>query len=213
MLNSKQDLLILIGTAIIWLYITVNLNTILGLIYVAMIYFYWNKDQSGQVYPIIKGRPKLTRVLGIALIIAFVWIYLVSEWVGSIAPAIPLEKLQKMFAIVEKPMHPYMSLFITGLLIPVTEEMFFRGAIMPFLSRRVKMTGILLLITSAAFFGIWHLMAYQAENMAMISGFLFGLLVSYITVKRGQLIEAITIHAILNTIVMLSSLGFLGLVI
>jgi membrane protease YdiL (CAAX protease family) len=209
---TKSDLIIIIGVAIIWLFITVNLNTILGLIYIAMIYFYWNKKQSGKVYPIIRGKENLSRVLGIGVVIAFIWVYLISGMVGSIAPAVGLEKLQKMFAIVDKPMHPYMSLFIVGLLIPITEEMFFRGGVIPYLKERVRLANLLLIVVSASIFSIWHLMAYQGNNTDMVSGFLFGALASFLTIKRGHLIEAICVHSILNMMVMASSLGFLTIV-
>ena len=212
MITAKKDLLILIGVSIIWLYISVNMNTVLGLIYIAMVYFYWNKEQSGFVYPIIKGKENIARILGISLIIAFVFIYLISGMIGSVAPGLKYETFQKMFAIMDKPMSPYMTLFIIGLLVPITEELFFRGSVMPFLAKELKMSGILLIIVSAALFGVWHLMAYQAENQAMIAGFLFGTVTSFLVTKRGQLIEAIAIHSVLNTIVMLSSLGFLTII-
>ena len=207
----KSDLFIIIGVAIIWLYISVNMNSILGLIYVVMLYLYWNMRQDGKVYPIFRGEVKWGRVIGLSLVIAFAWIYVISGMVGSIAPGLKLEQFQKIFAITDKPMSPYMSLFVVGLLIPITEEMVFRGAIMKFLESH-NMNKIILIIVSACVFSVWHLMAYQADNQSMIAGFLFGSLSSYLVQKRGQLVESILVHSMLNTIIMLSSLGFLNIV-
>lgn len=207
--QAKPDLFIVIGIALIWLYISVNLNTILGLVYVVMIYFYWNMRQSGKVYPITKGKPNWSMNIGLALIVAFAWIYIIAGMIHSIAPAATVETYQKMFAITEKPMHPYMSLFIMGILIPVVEEPFFRASIIPYLNNYFKSKKFLVAVVSAAIFAVWHLITYNAANEAMISAFIFGILTYYVTVKSGNLLQAILIHISLNIIVMAGSLGFI----
>lgn len=175
-----------------------------------MCYFYWNMHQSGKVYPIIKGKPELVKLVGIGIVVAFAWIYLLSGRLGSIAPAVGMEGFVRMFAITEKPIPPYLVLFIMGVLVPITEELFFRGSIIPWLSAKVH-SKILLYIVSAAIFALWHLTAYNAANEAMISAFIFGILTAFLTVKTGHLVHSIFIHSILNTVVIASSLGLLSI--
>lgn len=208
--QGKSDLFILIGVSLIWAFISINLNTILGLVYIVMCYFYWNMIQSGRVYPIIMGKPELAKLVGIGLIVAFAWIYLLSGKLGSIAPAVGMEGFKRMFAIKEEPIPPYLVLFIMGVLVPITEELFFRGSVIPFLAGKVT-NKILLCIVSASIFALWHLTAYNAANEAMVSAFVFGLLTAFVTIKTGQLVHSMFIHGILNTIVIASSLGFLAI--
>ncbi len=70
---------------------------------------------------------------------------------------------------------------------------------------------VLVATVSASIFGVWHLVAYNAANEAMISAGIFGLLTYYLTDRTNNLMQAILIHIILNTVVIAGSLGMLTL--
>ncbi len=207
--TGKEDLFILIAVALVWLFVSVNLNTILGLTYVAMAFFYWNMRQSGKVYPIFKGKTKWAKIIIPAILFVFAWVYLASGIVGSLAPGLDKETTLRVFSITEEALHPYMMLFLIGFMVPIVEESMFRSGIVSYLSDRMHGNVLLVGLVSAAIFSVWHLTVYSMANTAMISAFIFGMIAYFITIKTGSLLQAIVLHVALNVYVMASSLGLI----
>jgi len=217
--RSDPDLMILIITVFLWLYVSINLNTNLGLIYLGMGFFYWimRNTKYSNVYPIMKGKPDFMRYITIGLVFAFVWIYMVSGIISSAfnfplttAPAFTLDTTKNAFGSNIATMSPLLLLFLIGVCVPIIEEASLRGALIPFFHRIFGKNFLLVAIVTGSVFGVLHLLAYNAENTAMMSAFFFGMIMYYITVKTDHLGLAIFCHMMLNTLIMASSLGYLS---
>ena len=217
--RSSPDLMIIIITIFLWLYVSINLNTNLGLIYLGMGFFYWimRNTKFSNVYPIMKGKPDIMRFLTIGMIFAFVWIYMVSGVLSSVfslpmtsVPAFTLDTAKNAFGSNIAAMSPLLLLFLMGICVPIIEESSLRGALVPFLHRVFGKNFLMVAIVTGSVFGVLHLLAYNAENTAMMSAFFFGMLMYYITVKTDNLVIPIFCHAMLNTLVMATSLGYLS---
>jgi hypothetical protein len=83
------------------------------------------------------------------------------------------------------------------LIAPVTEELFFRGALMKIFSKSNQRFGI---FASAVFFGFAH------ENIPQFMlAFLVGIFFGHIDMKHNSILPSVVVHIFLNTIVTLTS--------
>ena len=83
------------------------------------------------------------------------------------------------------------------LIAPVTEELFFRGALMKIFSKSNQRFGI---FASAVFFGFAH------ENIPQfILAFLVGIFFGHIDMKHNSILPSVVVHIFLNTLVTLTS--------
>jgi membrane protease YdiL (CAAX protease family) len=198
-------ILILVGA--IWLYIAVNLNSVLGLIYVGLVSYYWIMENSGRVYKIIKsGSLEKHMITGLGL--AFLFYIIGSRMFNSLAPALTPENARRLFVSIPAILDARLLLLIIGALIPISEELFFRGAFLPYLNTELKGNLLMILGVGGALFALWHITAFQADNLSLMSSFIFGALASYLTIKDNVLTPAIFFHIGYNSLVLLNSVGF-----
>lgn len=89
--------------------------------------------------------------------------------------------------------HPfYETLLFTGILIPIMEEVFYRGVILGKLRQGFSITGAILI--QAIFFGIGHMNIVQGLY-ALVMGIVFG----YVVMWTRSLYCAILLHITINT--------------
>lgn len=100
------------------------------------------------------------------------------------------EAYQQATAILYSPPFP-MQLLCVGIVIPVVEEMMFRGLI--YRRKRVGSSMGHAMLFSAVFFGIYH-----GNVVQMIYGFISGLMLAYLYEKFGSLIAPILAHTLMN---------------
>ena len=199
--TKNTNTIIIVAVAIIWAFVTANIDRTLGLAYLIMVFFYGWMMKSGKVYPIIKSDFNFGREFSIILVASFFLIFIDSNIVklysvtgsSTIMPTI----LTTPFAGLETSMGYTVYLFILMLAVPITEEMFFRGSLIPFFRSQFN-NEYLVAGASAGAFGLWHYMAYGGVIANMIVAGIFGLVAYYIVTKKGELIHAIFLHGIYN---------------
>lgn len=98
------------------------------------------------------------------------------------------------------------SLLAIGLLAPIAEELFFRGALYGWLRRRFTLWPAVLV--SAALFGLAH---FDSVGV-MISSFIMGLAIALIYEATGSLWTAIAIHVFNNSLAVILAYFLLWLV-
>ncbi len=100
------------------------------------------------------------------------------------------EAYQQTTAILYSPPFP-MQLLCVGIIIPIVEEMMFRGLI--YRRKRVESSMKRAMLFSAVFFGIYH-----GNVVQMIYGFISGLMLAYLYEKFGSLKAPILAHIFMN---------------
>lgn len=85
------------------------------------------------------------------------------------------------------------------LIAPVTEELFFRGALMKIFSKSNQRFGI---VASAVFFGLAH-----GNLPQFMLAFLIGIFLGHIDMKHNSLVPSVVVHIFINTMVSLVSLA------
>jgi membrane protease YdiL (CAAX protease family) len=83
-----------------------------------------------------------------------------------------------------------------GVLMAVSEEQFFRGGLLNFLSQRLG--DWFAIFGSAAVFMVYHFFVYAGNNSALIYVFGGGVLLAFVTVKTQRLSPSILAHVINN---------------
>ena len=85
----------------------------------------------------------------------------------------------------------YLTLFIVSIIVPITEELFFRGFI--FDSIKLISNNIIAILVSSVFFGIVH-----SDFQQILYAFIVGIMLSYLKSKFNNLIYPIIMHSIMN---------------
>ena len=128
--------------------------------------------------------------------------------VGTLAAALGLNYLFDLLAItstsavyqeiadVQYKAPIYLGLILYGLLIPLVEELVFRGVVYNRAKKSMKYTTAILL--SAVSFGVYHQNIVQG-----MYGFLMGCLIAFLYEKFGHFYIAVIVHAISNVVVYL----------
>lgn len=109
-----------------------------------------------------------------------------------------------------------------GFLIPIIETSFFNGRLLEglttFAEKRFgirislqKMSTQLLMvfITVAAFFTLFHITAKNLSSTALLITFIFSMISSYLVVKNQELKQAVLFHMVVNTLAVLAALGWI----
>lgn len=113
--------------------------------------------------------------------------------------------------------NPWLIFLGWGLLIPVTETIFFSRAFEGFLDifnvrpdiRNAKVWAAILL--TSALFSLFHLSAKGVvNNPALIMTFIFGMITWFIVVVRKQLLEGLLFHVIANSVAIIATLNLLS---
>ena len=198
--TKNTNTIIIVAVAVIWAFVTANIDRTLGIAYLLMVFFYGWMMKSGKVYPIIKSDFSFGREFSIILVASFFLIFIDSNIVKlySVTGSVTMPTtLVTPFAGLEMTMGYTVYLFILLLAVPITEELFFRGALIPFFSSQFD-NKYVVAGTSAGAFGLWHYMAYGGIISNMIVAGIFGLVAYFIVTKKGELIHVIFLHGIYN---------------
>lgn len=100
------------------------------------------------------------------------------------------ETYQEAATVLYAPSFP-VQLLCVGIIIPIMEELIFRGLVYKRMRRRVSATRAV--VSSALFFGLYH-----GNSVQMIYGALCGLLLAYLYEKYGSLKAPIFAHVLMN---------------
>jgi hypothetical protein len=91
-----------------------------------------------------------------------------------------------------------MSLLVSVVLAPVTEELAFRGVLIKALGERSRRT---LIVVSAAVFSLFHILGLAADNLLAAAAvvlpqlFIVGAVLAWVTLRSGRLGPAIFLHS------------------
>jgi membrane protease YdiL (CAAX protease family) len=91
-----------------------------------------------------------------------------------------------------------MSLLVSVVLAPVTEELAFRGVLIKALGERSRRT---LIVVSAAVFSLFHVLGLAADNLLAAAAvvlpqlFIVGAVLAWVTLRSGRLGPAIFLHS------------------
>ena len=96
---------------------------------------------------------------------------------------------------------PIYFLVFTVLVVPINEEILFRGVFVPewWIKLRKHKTAwaIMFILFSASFFGFLHYLSYNSIS-EFFTAFVFGLIAGYVRLKTKSLYPSITAHALIN---------------
>lgn len=181
------------GLPVLW---TALASNILGMIAVPIAYITWRK---AAIAPSLRVAPlPLSQglwVLGV-MIAALPAVLAIAEWNQGIHPPSPrhLEFVESLRA--ESAGDWVLSILSIVIVVPIAEELIFRGMIQQ-ASRRVIGRWPALLFT-AVVFSIWHGQLWNLAPLALV-GFFFGLVYE----ATGSLLASVVAHAAYNLIVLL----------
>ena len=161
-----------------------------------------NRVNGGRVI----GRTRVSGLQGIACIIGGVlvssgahWITLAVPDTGPVNPLLAAAYMDKGLAI--------QLWWIVGtiLVVPIGEEMVFRGALQPYLATRIG-NGFAILLAALCFVAM-HLSQLDGYWPAMVAIFSLGVAAGVARWRTGSLYGAILVHVAYNSTVMVSVLG------
>lgn len=107
---------------------------------------------------------------------------------------IPQEGLQE-FSEASKVLYAYplwQAILANALVVPILEEVIFRGLIFSRLQK--AMPNVVVALITSVLFGIVH-----GQLVWMLFAFIVGLLLSYVRIKTGSILPTIMMHVIINT--------------
>lgn len=163
--------------------IAISMQTLPVILFIA-----WYRRARGSKAPIVsfsKFNPPLV-LWGILLILVS---GVVLEPLLSLFPAKQIEALNETVMA-----HGGWSILTAVVLVPILEEVLFRGQILG--SVRGKYGSFAALFVSSLFFGLMHI-SFPAQA---VNAFIIALILGYIYMKSGSLLGVITIHAFNNAV-------------
>jgi uncharacterized protein len=132
------------------------------------------------------------RFIAAAVLLGISAWYVTMFFVVLINPPGDTSKLEKV--VQDTPFVP--ALFALTIMPALAEELVFRGVLARSLAGRLRPTFAIAL--SAAVFGAYHLIPAQ-----MLTTFLLGLVLGYVTLRSRSIIPSIIVHALNNTVAVL----------
>ena len=161
-----------------------------------------NRMTGGRVI----GRAKVSRLQGLACVIGAVLVAFGGDWIttavpdtGPVNPLLAAAYMDKGLAI--------QLWWIAGtvLIVPIGEEMVFRGAVQPYLAARIG-NGFAILLAALCFVAM-HLSQLDGYWPAMVAIFSLGVAAGVARWRTGSLYGAILVHVAYNSTVMVSILS------
>jgi membrane protease YdiL (CAAX protease family) len=201
---------------IIWAYLYVNLDTVIAAGYFIFLLIYWIMREEGpkRVYPVYQEKkPNIVKdvILGIGIGIAFLYFtagIFGSLSLGVLADAIKTGLKLEVLAVTS----PYVALIVSGPLVAYTEEKFFRGALLPFVTGLVGPNMLVNAVANGSIFALWHLAVYGVTNsMALMVAFVFAFFTTLVIWSKQALAYGIISHALFNSVIVAISYGLMNL--
>jgi len=170
------------------------ISSILTLVILAVVFFARRKDLMKEIYMNTFQFKSIFPVLLIAISVQ-----ILSSTITSILP-VP-QALVDSFANNVRSVSDeisFLSLITIGLLVPITEEVVFRGLI--FSRLRLGMPIYIAVIIQAALFGLVH-----TGIIWRVAAFVMGIVFALIALKLGSIIPSIVAHMVANILSVLSN--------
>ena len=161
-----------------------------------------NRMTGGRVI----GRGKVSRLQGLACAIGAVLVAFGGDWITSAVPDTgPVNPLLAA-AYMDKGLAIQLWWIVgTILVVPIGEEMVFRGALQPYLATRIG-NGFAILLAALCFVAM-HLSQLDGYWPAMVAIFSLGVAAGVARWRTGSIYGAILVHVAYNSTVMVSILG------
>jgi len=99
------------------------------------------------------------------------------------------------------------TFILVGIIIPLTEESFFRGFLMPTLSKMLNPLVAILFVSGL--FAIMHLVIFETGAQALMGHFIFSVLMILVLYTTKSLSSCVVAHAIINLSFLLSGVGLI----
>lgn len=166
-----------------------------------------------EIRPTIFGRSKQPGrdiALGVASwLIAYPWVVVASQGVEALVnylsamPPIEQEAVQYVRGITAFPVMLVFSFLLVALVIPIIEEIVFRGFLQQWLKQRLS--PLIAIAFTSFLFAIAHFSTFQGlSNLSIVSAlFVLSLFLGYLRERQGNLLAPISLHAAVNGITLL----------
>jgi len=202
----------------IWAYLFVNLDNVVaaGYFIFLVIYHLMREEQKGDknptVYPISwKPYGNLFRDILLGLILGLGYLYFTAGIFGSLVLSILAGSLLQGLGLLAT-MSPVVAILVSGPLVAYTEEKFFRGAMLPFVTSIIGANLLLNAVANGCIFALWPLLEYGVTtNQALLVAGVFGSFTSIVVWNKMELKHAMVAHALFNTVIVAISYGMLNL--
>ena len=132
------------------------------------------------------GKKIVAALFGAAFVIFFV-----NGLLNVITPQDQLQSFQEASSVLYT--YPlWQAILANALLVPIAEEIVFRGLM--FTSLQKAMPNVAVALITSVFFGLVH-----GQLIWMISAFVIGLVLSFVRIKTGSILPTILMHILINT--------------
>ena len=144
------------------------------------------------------GKKWLAAVLGAVFVIFFV-----NGMMGLLSPSDQLESFEQASSVLYA--YPlWQAILANALLVPIVEEVFFRGLLFSRLQKALPNVATALI--TSVLFGLVH-----GQLIWMIFAFVVGLVLSFVRIKTGSILPTILMHVMINTYATVVSYGILNI--
>lgn len=187
-----------------------NATVVLQLILCYGFYLYVLRPQLRPAVWGKSSRPLRDLALGVgSWLIAYPWVVVASQGVEALvnyfssSTAIEQEAVQYVRGISAYPVMLAFSFMLVALVIPIIEEIVFRGFLQQWLKQ--KLPPLSAIIITSLLFAAAHFSTFQGlSNLAIITAlFVLALFLGYLRERQGNLLASISLHATINTITLL----------
>lgn len=142
-------------------------------------------------------------------VIAYPWVFTVTQGMEGLVnylspgPSIEQDAVQFFRELMIDPPILVMTLFLIAIIVPIVEEIIFRGLLQQWLKELMPPVSAIFLTAFA--FSLAHFSSMQSySNLPIITGlFTLSLFLGYLRERQGTLLAPIALHATVNTITLI----------
>jgi len=219
-LSSSREIAFLVLA--IFLFFATNFSPpLLGVIYALMLLFYaLILENVFPEFPITARRMDIKKIMLFMLIGIGGWLFLTSFVFNQFGVATNIQQpesiIKVMAASTSPPIiteNPYIYLFVFGFIIPIAETLFFLGAILPYINKKLIVDGkyvrmIAAAVVTGAVVSLWHYTSHVFSDMALIADFIFFFISALIVLEQDDLKIALLLHIVANTLIITKTIGW-----
>lgn len=194
----------------------------LGIIYVLFVFGYmYVIENILPEFPLWRGRLNVGKSLAMIVGGIALWLLISSYAMNYFGAVTTISRPQSIITILASNTqipyvsdNPYIYLFVFGFLIPIAESMFFLGVLLPYIEKKFMLKGKIerIIITSiviGSIVSLWHLTSHIFSDQALMADFIFFAISSVVVLNDRELRTGILLHIFANTLIILSTLGWL----
>lgn len=216
MFNSNKEIAFV--TLAVFLFFATNFTPqMLGVIYVLMLFVYAVVlENEFPEYNIFKGKFNMEMAMPLAAGAIVAYLFIISQifsYFGAAADIFQPESIINILAAgISPPViteNPYIYLFVYGLLIPIAETLFFLGALLPYIERKVSKNMLFAIIIIGAVVTLWHYTAHGFSDTALMADFVFFSISGALVLYKKDLLTPLLMHIIINSWVVAVQVGLL----